>query len=308
MEEAFDAFLSHGFQDLLADSFSNFEMDPAMLQAVVDSNNSLLLSNGDGSARGSMAGMKRDLDEDEDEEEDGKPNKKPRSSKAEKEKARRDRINSRFIDLAKLIDPTSSDKDKSERDKTAILADAIRFIQLITCENHQLKQVNKFMEEKVGCYERERSYYLYQQTQGGPSATYPPPWAAFPPPLPSAAPQMMSGNGAGPSCHSGGEGAHPYPNQMSLPMPFHHGQPNLFPPPGSRMFPLNPALNVSIPSVDEPTPSSLVLSESVKANAPTPNGTPRLSPFSSIPPHPRSIAAQPMPKAPQSDLDRPPAA
>lgn len=46
------------------------------------------------------------------------------------------------MDLAKLVDPGNEPKT----DKTTILTDAIRYVQQVTVENHQLKQLNKFLE------------------------------------------------------------------------------------------------------------------------------------------------------------------
>jgi hypothetical protein len=51
----------------------------------------------------------------------------------------------RFNELARLIDPGKEPKT----DKTSILADAIKYVQHINCENHQLKQLNKFLEVNV---------------------------------------------------------------------------------------------------------------------------------------------------------------
>lgn len=48
----------------------------------------------------------------------------------------------RFAELASLIDPGKEPKT----DKPSILADAIKFVQQLTVENHQLKQLNKFLE------------------------------------------------------------------------------------------------------------------------------------------------------------------
>lgn len=51
----------------------------------------------------------------------------------------------RFAELAKLIDPGNEPKT----DKTTILVDAIKYVQQMTVENHQLKQLNKFLEVSI---------------------------------------------------------------------------------------------------------------------------------------------------------------
>eukprot|EP00201_Polytomella_parva_P000181 CAMPEP_0175039252 /NCGR_PEP_ID=MMETSP0052_2-20121109/444_1 /TAXON_ID=51329 ORGANISM="Polytomella parva, Strain SAG 63-3" /NCGR_SAMPLE_ID=MMETSP0052_2 /ASSEMBLY_ACC=CAM_ASM_000194 /LENGTH=501 /DNA_ID=CAMNT_0016301011 /DNA_START=168 /DNA_END=1673 /DNA_ORIENTATION=- len=106
-------------------------------------------------------------DDDEKPEEKNPSNKQAKTDisaaatrKACREKARREKLNERFNDLGKLIDPSGEPKN----DKTTILADAIKFVQQMTVENHQLKQLNKFLEERVSQYERERGSQLYQHS------------------------------------------------------------------------------------------------------------------------------------------------
>ncbi|KAF5828322.1 hypothetical protein DUNSADRAFT_17778 [Dunaliella salina] len=88
-------------------------------------------------------------------------------NKATREKARREKINDRFSELAQLIDPGKDPKT----DKPSILQDAIKCVQQMRMENHQLRQLNKFLEERMGQLERERGQNLYQQSlmmqQGG---------------------------------------------------------------------------------------------------------------------------------------------
>lgn len=133
-------------------------------------------------------------------------------TKACREKARREKINERFAELATLIDPGSAPKT----DKPSILADAIKHVQQLRVENHQLKQLNKFLEERVAQYERERGQQLYQQSlmmqHGGlmpglmqhglhvPGGSLPP----------LAAPSMPGSSMAGPS------GIHGHPTQPLL--------------------------------------------------------------------------------------------
>ncbi|KXZ41653.1 hypothetical protein GPECTOR_340g76 [Gonium pectorale] len=82
------------------------------------------------------------------------------TKKACREKARREKLNERFADLARLIDPNGEPKT----DKSTILTDAIKYVQQMTVENHQLRQLNKFLEERVSTLERERGQQLYQQS------------------------------------------------------------------------------------------------------------------------------------------------
>lgn len=53
----------------------------------------------------------------------------------------------RFIELAKLIEPGQEPKT----DKPSILADAIKHVQQMAVENHQLKMLNKFLEVRLTC-------------------------------------------------------------------------------------------------------------------------------------------------------------
>ncbi len=47
----------------------------------------------------------------------------------------------RFAELAKLIQP-----DGPKTDKPSILTDAVKYVQQLTVECNQLKQLNKFLE------------------------------------------------------------------------------------------------------------------------------------------------------------------
>lgn len=44
------------------------------------------------------------------------------------------------------------------------LQDTIKCVQQMRMENHQLRQLNKFLEERMGQLERERGQTLYQQS------------------------------------------------------------------------------------------------------------------------------------------------
>lgn len=81
-------------------------------------------------------------------------------NKACREKARREKMNERFLELAKLLEPGKEPKT----DKSSILSDALKSVQQLRVENHQLRQLNKFLEERVGQYEKERGQQLYQQS------------------------------------------------------------------------------------------------------------------------------------------------
>ncbi|CAD7694976.1 unnamed protein product [Ostreobium quekettii] len=80
-------------------------------------------------------------------------------TKACREKARRERINERFQELAKLCDP-----EDPKTDKVSILAEAIKIITQLKVEAGQLRQLNKFLEERVGNQEKEKGKNLYQQS------------------------------------------------------------------------------------------------------------------------------------------------
>jgi hypothetical protein len=72
----------------------------------------------------------------------------------------------RYTELAALIEPGKQPKT----DRNLILEDAVRVISQLRAENNQLRQLNKFLEEKVQGFERQRGQALYQQSlqlQGG---------------------------------------------------------------------------------------------------------------------------------------------
>lgn len=95
-----------------------------------------------------------------DERGDGKKAKKAEvARKACREKARREKINERFLSLAKLLEPGKEPKT----DKVSILTDAYKYIEQVRVENSQVKQLNKFLEERVAQLEKDRGQQLYQQ-------------------------------------------------------------------------------------------------------------------------------------------------
>ena len=174
--------LQSSYFDFLSDDFLGNPSDPAYLdQATLAAICSL---GGEGFAAAS--GLKRELDgdgsqgegdSDEDNENDKTPAaKKARGeaarNKANREKARREKLNDkwvarwspseysmrdsdsswacsyplRFNELSRLIEPGKEPKT----DKNSILSDAVRYVQSLNCQNHQLKQLNKFLEVGPG--------------------------------------------------------------------------------------------------------------------------------------------------------------
>lgn len=66
-----------------------------------------------------------------------------------------------FDELSHLCDPSLKG---SRGDRISILLDAIRSMKQLRVENNQLRQLNKFLEERVSCYERTQAQTMYQQT------------------------------------------------------------------------------------------------------------------------------------------------
>ncbi|KAK9848330.1 hypothetical protein WJX84_010816 [Apatococcus fuscideae] len=60
---------------------------------------------------------------------------------------RRERLNDSFAELSKVLEPGKQVKI----DKTSIIADAIRAITQLRSESNQLRQLNKFLEERIPC-------------------------------------------------------------------------------------------------------------------------------------------------------------
>ncbi|GBF89688.1 transcription factor-like [Raphidocelis subcapitata] len=83
-------------------------------------------------------------------------------TKANRERMRREKINEKFIELAQLVEPNKDPKT----DRLTVLCEAIRTVQQFQVENHQLKQLNKFLEEKAAALERERAQSMFFQMQG----------------------------------------------------------------------------------------------------------------------------------------------
>jgi hypothetical protein len=90
----------------------------------------------------------------------GRPMSEAAVAKAERERARRERLNEFFDELAGLCDPSGK---ASKGDRVSIVADAIRVVKQLRVENNQLRQLNKFFEERCGQLERSRAQAMYQQ-------------------------------------------------------------------------------------------------------------------------------------------------
>ncbi|KAL6553428.1 Transcription factor ilr3 [Orobanche gracilis] len=69
----------------------------------------------------------------------------PSSSKACREKLRRDKLNDKFIELGALLEPGSPLKT----DKSAILVDAVRMVTQLRGEARKLKDSNSNLQEKI---------------------------------------------------------------------------------------------------------------------------------------------------------------
>ncbi|XP_022139711.1 transcription factor ILR3-like [Momordica charantia] len=67
------------------------------------------------------------------------------SSKACREKLRRDRLNDRFLELGSILDPGRPPKT----DKAAILVDAVRMVNQLRGEAQKLKESNSSLQEKI---------------------------------------------------------------------------------------------------------------------------------------------------------------
>ncbi|KAL9232376.1 hypothetical protein vseg_007495 [Gypsophila vaccaria] len=123
----------------------------------------------------------------------------PSSSKACREKARRDRLNDKFVELGAILEPGRPPKT----DKAAILNDAVRMVTQLRSEAEKLKDSNSSLQEKIKELKAEKNELrdekqrlkaekekLEQQlktvnTQPGYLPTHTPIPAAFGPPAPA---------------------------------------------------------------------------------------------------------------------------
>ncbi|EFH57402.1 predicted protein, partial [Arabidopsis lyrata subsp. lyrata] len=67
------------------------------------------------------------------------------SSKACREKQRRDRLNDKFTELSSILEPGRAPKT----DKVAIISDAIRMVNQVRDEAQKLKDLNSSLQEKI---------------------------------------------------------------------------------------------------------------------------------------------------------------
>ena len=98
-------------------------------------------------------------------------------AKADRERKRRERLNKCFEELAQACaepfqGPVTNDGEIFKTDRMGIIVDAIKIVKALRVEVGQLRQLNKFMEERVGQLERGRMADAYSNFQGadaGPS-------------------------------------------------------------------------------------------------------------------------------------------
>ncbi|KAL3645468.1 Transcription factor ilr3 [Castilleja foliolosa] len=77
----------------------------------------------------------------------------PSSSKACREKQRRDRLNDKFVELGALLEPGRPPKT----DKSAILVDAVRMVTQLRGESQKLKDSNLNLQDKIKELKAEKS-------------------------------------------------------------------------------------------------------------------------------------------------------
>lgn len=75
----------------------------------------------------------------------------PPSTKACREKMRRDRLNDRFMELSSILEP-----ENPKTDKAAILSDAVRMVNLLRTEAQNLKGSNENLQEKINDLKTEK--------------------------------------------------------------------------------------------------------------------------------------------------------
>jgi hypothetical protein len=84
------------------------------------------------------------------------------SAKADRERKRRERLNKCFEELAQACaGEIGEGGDLCKTDRMSIIVDAIRVVKALRVEVNQLRQLNKFMEERVGQLERGRVADVY---------------------------------------------------------------------------------------------------------------------------------------------------
>ncbi|KAF8050022.1 hypothetical protein N665_2064s0006 [Sinapis alba] len=82
----------------------------------------------------------------------GSSSKKP-GTKSCREKKRREMLNDKFMDLSSVLEPTRTPKT----DKPAILDDAIRVVNQLRGEAHELKETNQKLQEEIKTLKAEKN-------------------------------------------------------------------------------------------------------------------------------------------------------
>ncbi|KAK7268748.1 hypothetical protein RIF29_21456 [Crotalaria pallida] len=83
----------------------------------------------------------------------GHPSSCFKSTKACREKLRRERLNERFCDLSSVLEPGRPVKT----DKLAILDDAVRVLNQLKAEAQELKETNEKLSEEIKCLKAEKN-------------------------------------------------------------------------------------------------------------------------------------------------------
>jgi len=97
----------------------------------------------------------------------GRPMSDAAVAKANREKARRERLNQYFDELSNVC----SGGGEGRQDRLSIVVDAIRVIKQLRVEVNQLRQLNKFLEERTGSLERERAQFMFRYAPSNASAS-----------------------------------------------------------------------------------------------------------------------------------------
>lgn len=74
-------------------------------------------------------------------------------TKAGREKKKREMLNDKFMDLSSVLEPTRTPKT----DKPAILDDAIRVVNQLRGEAHELKETNQMLLEEIKSLKEEKN-------------------------------------------------------------------------------------------------------------------------------------------------------
>jgi len=88
-----------------------------------------------------------------------RPGNEAAAIKASREKKRRERMNQYFDELSNVC---GVEGGGYKGDRLSIIVDAIRVVKQLRVEVNQLRQLNKFLEERTSTLERERAQYMFQ--------------------------------------------------------------------------------------------------------------------------------------------------